>query len=245
MEHLNQIGYELGRAVSAGDCFFDAMAQGLSRNNIAIPAEYQGSTGYKKLREVCNKYAKDNQQDANNWLVKGRDAKELREYLMTVRFTAPEAEEGYGKKLLPSGTALWGRPDIDGRIICEKFQVRLHLLEIAVIDNNITLIHQLIDSNGSRTLSEREIAGIYNDERTIHLAVYQNSLHFVPILRKNVKNEAENNELENNNEEATRASGAGKRKRTISEDSLEEDSDDSDSTPIVQKIAKKIKLGST
>jgi HEAT repeat protein len=189
-EHLVKVGYELGKAVGKGDCFFDAIGQELLRKNVVIPPEYQGQFVYKKLRKLCEKYAKTHQREDTHWLKRQftKGSNEYQNYLIAIAYTAPEAEDMWNKKLLPSAAALWGRPEIDGRIICEVLNVKLHIIELMVIETQIVLGHNLIDANGSKQLTdEKEISQIYNDNRVIHLAGYQYAYHWVPVSSKLLK----------------------------------------------------------
>ncbi len=184
LEHITKMGYELGKAIGKGDCFFDAVGQGLLRKNIVIISSAQRRTSVdKSLRQLCEKYAKVNQKNDTHWL-KRQLGKEHQNYLITVGYTAPEVEDMYRRKLLPSEAARWGAPDIDGRIICDVLNVRLHIMELIEVEGQIVINHQLIDADGSKQLiGDKQITEIYNDNRVIHLAGYQHALHWVPVYK--------------------------------------------------------------
>jgi hypothetical protein len=190
LEHLAKTGYELGKAIGKGDCFFDAVGQGLLEKNIAIPMEYQGQFVYKKLRQLCEKYAKNNREVNGHWL-KMQLAKannEYENYIMTIGYTAPEVEVMWKAKQLPSEVACWGEPHRDGRIICQELKIKLHVIELLVVENHVMLSHHLIDGNGSKPLvSDEEISKTYNDNKVVHLAGYQNTCHWVPVLVRTTK----------------------------------------------------------
>lgn len=184
-EYIEKIGYQLGTALSEGDCFFDAIDQGAERANVTIPNEYKGQFGYKILRQICNKFAKTHSEDKDHWLKKQieKDKGSHQDYLATIQYSAPEMEKMWKEDGLFSGTAIWGRPDIDGRIICDVLKIRLHILEIKQVEKDIIFNHQLIDGNGSQTILEKEINNLYGDEKIIHMVIYQGSLHYVPFMR--------------------------------------------------------------
>ena len=81
-----------------------------------------------------------------------------------------------------NGIGIWGRQHIEGRIICQALNIRLHIVEVMEMKGSIILNHQLIDATSSRTIGEEEANKIYDDVSVIHLSVYENSLHFVPLL---------------------------------------------------------------
>jgi hypothetical protein len=118
--------FQLGAAIGEGDCFFDAVAQGL--NQISGKEEYD----VKSLRLFCDEYAKK----LNNHWVKGainRDEGDkdnqkgtYEQYLTRVQFTAQEMEQNE-KEGLKLGPAVWGRPQIEGRMFCEQYHVQLHV----------------------------------------------------------------------------------------------------------------------
>ncbi len=189
LEYLNKNQCELGQAIGKGDCFFDAIGQGLVRQHISIPTEYSGESPCKKLRLISAVYAAKHQNTQHHWLkAKFKEEKEYENYLLMVGFTAAEVNALWQQHQLPAGVALWGRSDLDGRIISEVLNIRLHIIEIVVIEQQVVLAHQLVDANGSKPIvAEKEISALYNDTRIIHLAVYQHSLHFVPVLSKEIK----------------------------------------------------------
>lgn len=195
-------------AYSEGDCFFDSVAQALICQDIPIliREEKDGSDsknveGYKKLRLLCNDYVKSLPQDEErNWVkrefltmvrneIKSTDPNKTSEqvnkgalqkyndYLLRLPFTHPEMEEK--NKLGITGVATWGLPQIEGRIICEKLNIKLHVVKV-YDDQAVTKpAHQVVDEKSSRT---GESLVDYNDKRMIHIVVCRG--HYFPLVRK-------------------------------------------------------------
>ena len=94
-------------------------------------------------------------------------------------------------KLERLGAAVYGRQHIEGKIICEKLNVKLHVLEIEEhklddedgrgLQNKLIVTHQLVDSKESKSVNENFFdSTIYDDKNYIHLALYKG--HFVPLF---------------------------------------------------------------
>lgn len=160
--------FDVGIAMSKGDCFFDAIAQGLNQRS----GEVKYST--KSLRAFCDTYAKDKN---NTWVEKAniKDRQDHEQYLVSIQFTAQEMEdlENQGVRL---GTSLWGRQNIEGRMFCEAFGIVLHVIEIQR-DGSINRF--LFDSRGQ---TERYNPIIdYDDPNILHIVNHHN--HYVPLLK--------------------------------------------------------------
>ncbi len=188
-DHLAKVGLVIGTAYSEGDCFFDGISRQLESMNIPIsPDEKQQNVpGHKKLRLLCNQQVKKlDKSKEYNWIKQAieEDKQDYPTYLATVQYTAPEMEALKGKENLFSGVAIWGNQDIEGRIICQALSIQLHIIEIMTDnDGNIVLEHRLTDGGKSRQLNEKEANEIYGNPKVVHLAVYQGSLHFVPVMK--------------------------------------------------------------
>lgn len=181
-------GFSLGKALSKGDCFFDACAQTLNR--------IFGTNMHtvKSLRLLCHQYAvtldarcEANPQHNSNWIGKlFNDGQRYQEYLANIQFTAQEREAGAG--LGTDQLAVWGEPHIDGRIICQQLNVKLHVIEVrenpdpdAPQAEKIIVGHNLITSTGLRNVGAEGIN--WQDPRLIHIAILADGIHFVPVLR--------------------------------------------------------------
>lgn len=195
-------------AFSEGDCFFDGLAQALEKAHKTIPIDpkirNQNQLGYKKLRLLCDAYVKqlEKTQPGANWVKEAIEkdyrlahrndeksdqaAKKLsylyNNYLATIQHTASEMDVLQEQKRFPNH-AIWGRPHIEGRMLCETLGIRLHVLEMLVVDDELVFVHQLIDAQGVRSVSKAEGNRSYNDPETIHMVAYQGSLHFVPLVK--------------------------------------------------------------
>jgi tetratricopeptide (TPR) repeat protein len=161
---------KVGSALSQGDCFFDAIAQNL--NQRTSKEEYT----IKSLRLLCDEYAKD---PKNTWLAIANkiDREDHNSYLVRIQFTAQEMaeKEKLGLKL---GTAVWGRPKVEGRIICEKLVKKLHVIEI---QENGTVNRFLVNDKGEEENLNQIVD--YNDSNILHIINYHN--HFVPLIVAN------------------------------------------------------------
>lgn len=173
--------YRIGRAFDQGDCFFDAVAQRL--NQRLKSHKYEA----RSLRKLCADYI----QNKHCPPVFIRKAAEYRmtpyilcEYLA---FTATDLKKVKRTAVnLDLETAIWGDPDIEGRIICYELNIRIHLIEIqAAIDTENPLpiiLEQLISKSGVKSLEHPLDKAAYDQADLIHLVVSGN--HFVPLLVK-------------------------------------------------------------
>lgn len=79
----------------------------------------------------------------------------------------------------------WGQPMEEGFALCNWLDVQLHVIEVTIdVNRKIVIYHNLVTSNSKdkRITDEREIRALYDNPRTVHMANYQGSLHFVPVL---------------------------------------------------------------
>ena len=139
-------------AIKTGDCFFDSVAQGLNELNIK-PDHYFTA---KSLRKDCADYVEQHgKQDSYAYKAVIKDAaiggyfvaiegpygpiqdpktkinmidekKTFHEYLKNIKNMATGA----------GSAPIWGRPEIEGRMICEKYKVKIEViaLETSVMD---------------------------------------------------------------------------------------------------------------
>jgi hypothetical protein len=66
-------------------------------------------------------------------------------------------------------------------MLCQKYGIKLHLIEKLHTDGQEVVGHQLVDSSGARSMDEN--ASLYNDPQMIHI-LNEGLSHFVPILHK-------------------------------------------------------------
>jgi hypothetical protein len=64
-------------------------------------------------------------------------------YLAHIQLTVAEQD------ILNLGAAIWGRPEIEGCVLCWKCEIKLHLIEKRNIGGRDIISHQLIGSSGS------------------------------------------------------------------------------------------------
>ncbi|GFU91911.1 uncharacterized protein TNCV_2085881, partial [Trichonephila clavipes] len=164
-------GFKIGAAVGEGDCFFDSVAQGL--NELKDKGLITGSRRFsvKSLRESCKQYAQQvNQSEKGSWLdnaLKGEGEK-LRKYIPRIEFTAEDIENANSSSeiTIPKlENAIWGRPEIEGKMICEKYGAKIRIIELR--DEEIGGLHVTEDKVGM-------------DDNIIYIVNYRN--HFVPLL---------------------------------------------------------------
>jgi hypothetical protein len=191
-----------GVALDLGDCFFDAVALALNEKN--------GNEEYDiiKLRNVCKKYVVAHRNDKDNEIMKLiLNKEELVNKTGTYEDNAikipPVSREKVdsdrlgeyiqkmGIEVGSSRLPIWGDYEIEGRIFCKEFNIKLHVVKIEEEENTRKKMEQewgamaenvIIDKNG---LDEDHIVSDYkspfDDKNIIHLAVYRK--HFVPILK--------------------------------------------------------------
>ena len=172
--------FTLGVATGKGDCFFDSVAQAL--NMLHKTNEYT----IKSLRLLCEEYVKSNEHAwVKQTLIKDeRGESGYHNYLARIAFTSEEMKQPELESIFRSG-AVWGRPDIEGRIICEKLKINLHIIEVrneGEIADGVLSTEQIISSlsgKGIEPLNPEE----YSQKNLIHLVNYKN--HFVPLLPAN------------------------------------------------------------
>ncbi|APR99049.1 OTU domain-containing protein [Wolbachia endosymbiont of Folsomia candida] len=189
--------FEIKSAIGGGDCFFDSIAQGLKQ----LKPEMDFTV--KSLREVCKRLAIDNQQLRGKVI---RDARSIQDptvivpnsdisddelwniYLASIEYTFEDIEQirinnptlyqsltnlKYGNTLQ---VPIWGRPDIEGQLICKEYSIELHIVEKLPI---VGWSNQVVDGSGSRSVDDID----YNEVDTIRI-INRGTNHFEPILNK-------------------------------------------------------------
>jgi hypothetical protein len=178
--------FEEGAAYDKGDCFFDSVAQGLEAVGKTIPGHAKHE-GYKKLRVLCNTYVKEygRLSPTENWpkTEMDEDAKTgvstYQDCLSTSQHTQSEMEEQ--KKLgFFTGYSTFGRPHIEGRIICEKFDVELHIVELIEYKGTIIVQHTHVNAERSKQVELEEID--LASPKILHVAIYKD--HYTSIFSR-------------------------------------------------------------
>ncbi|MBS9529158.1 ankyrin repeat domain-containing protein [Wolbachia endosymbiont of Ceratitis capitata] len=161
--------FYLGHAINNGSCFFDSFRQSLEQQKgIKVTVE--------QLRNECKRFAQDNPPE---WFISkiGNDFDEVESELVNRGITCNQYINSIGKN------EFWGRSDIEGRVLCDKYGVKLHVAEsnpLHTIDKQQDpFLHQLIDSSGSK-------AGKidYSHNSALHM-VNGGHDHFQPLLYRN------------------------------------------------------------
>lgn len=160
--------FQLGRAATAGDCFFDSIAQVVNQRIHTV----------KSLRLTCEKYARGEHHTWVKQLIEA-DHQNFETYLSGIVFTGEEIENG-NQELLGIAAAVWGRPEIEGRILSGKLGIHLHIIEVLASSiDGVQIMEQIIDSEGSCSIDHLKEED-YNNPDFVHLVVHQN--HFVPLI---------------------------------------------------------------
>ncbi|MFJ5423140.1 hypothetical protein ACIPNH_00210, partial [Wolbachia endosymbiont of Drosophila barbarae] len=165
-------GFKIGAAVSAGDCFFDSVAQRL--NELKGKGLIASDEGFnvQSLRRGCKEYAqRELNTSKNSWLNKllDKESEKLPEYIPRIEFTAEDiknASSGSAVGILNLQNAIWGRPEVEGKMICEKYDVKIKIIELR--DEEIGEVHVTKGKLGT-------------GNNIIYIVNYRN--HFVPLLK--------------------------------------------------------------
>ncbi|GFV68821.1 protein translocase subunit SecA 2 [Trichonephila clavipes] len=188
--------FTIEETVGGGDCFFDSVAKGLRQ----LKPDMQFTV--ESLRVVCRDLAGDNQdikkkviddarQDPlNNPSVQAPhpDVSNNDElwgfYLSSIEYaresrdkisTKDNIECRYGNTL---HVPIWGRPEIEGQMICQKYNIKLHVIEY---NPRFGLLHQVIDSSGSQPVENIN----YDEENVVHI-INENNSHFKAVIRQEI-----------------------------------------------------------
>ncbi|WP_338482315.1 ankyrin repeat domain-containing protein [Wolbachia endosymbiont (group A) of Ophion costatus] len=181
---------KIGVALKTGDCFFDSVAQGLNELNIKPGFHFTA----KSLRKDCADYAGANKNpdqwvynviigDAEEYFVpqkdpdgevisengynKQDDIKSFFKYLEAIKNMATES----------SSPPIWGRLDIEGRMICAKYKVKIEVIEL--------LEEPIKGSTENQYFIQSEQGEGDNVVRVVNY-----KMHFVPLL-KNLEKDIE------------------------------------------------------
>ncbi|WP_425385045.1 ankyrin repeat domain-containing protein [Wolbachia endosymbiont (group B) of Schoenobius gigantella] len=165
--------FYLGHAINNGSCFFDSFRQSMEQQKgIKVTVE--------QLRNECKRFAQDNPPD---WFISkiGKDFDEVEGDFVNRGITCNQYINSIGKN------EFWGRSDVEGRVLCSKYGVKLHVAESnpfnATDEQQDPYLHQLIDSSGSRSAGEYNRID-YDDNNVLHI-VNKGSNHFQPLPYRN------------------------------------------------------------
>ncbi|CAI5594043.1 MULTISPECIES: OTU domain-containing protein [Wolbachia] len=158
--------FYVGQAIGNGSCFFDSFRQSLEQQTgEQVTAE--------KLRNDCREFAQKNPPKwFTNAIVNSHDNNGQHR---------SETVDNYTADIMCNSR--WGDPDVEGRILCEKYKVKLHVIENQTVDNQDLSLHELIDNSGSKSAGEYNKVD-YDDSSTVHI-INKGGLHFEPLLDRN------------------------------------------------------------
>ncbi|WP_265025482.1 OTU domain-containing protein [Wolbachia endosymbiont (group A) of Bibio marci] len=162
--------FYVGQAIGNGSCFFDSFRQSLEQQT-------GEQVTVEKLRNDCREFAQKNPPEwfidaiANSYDNNGQRRN--------------ETVSDYTANIM--NNSRWGDSDIEGRILCEKYGVKLHVVEsnpLRAIDiQQDRFLHQLIDNSGSKNAGKYNKVD-YDDSSIVHV-INKGGLHFEPLLDRN------------------------------------------------------------
>ncbi len=164
--------FYVGQAIGNGSCFFDSFRQSLEQQTgVQVTVE--------QLRNDCKRFAQNNPPEwfkhaiAHSYNNNGQRRN--------------ENLNAYAANIMSNNR--WGDPEVEGRILCGKYGVKLHTAEsnpLHTIDKQQDpFLHQLIDSSGSKNAGEYNRID-YNDNSVLHI-VNSGHAHFEPLLNRLVQ----------------------------------------------------------
>lgn len=163
--------FKIGSARDNGGCFFDCIAQSL--NAIHNSNEYDE----KSLRLACFEFYLKNTALVAKWNdIDAHHGKYLGDYSY-VQFTEAELDM-MAANIAPT----WGRPGIEGRILCEVLNLK-HILVVEVLkvdDVEYQPIYSVCTADGLHEVYDA--SDIKYDENTPILMNISGDLHFTPVL---------------------------------------------------------------
>ncbi|OEY86419.1 hypothetical protein BIY23_04310 [Wolbachia pipientis] len=175
-----------GTAPKDHSCFFHSFQQSLEQQRgIKVSA--------KQLRKDCADFA--NSVSVPDWFKNAINASyELRHNNQTEKHEEvlrKETIDQYKEKIMQDYR--WGDPDIEGKILCKKYNVKLHIIEknplCTTSSDQPQFLHQLIDADKNCNVDASDSTGLYNgiysDSSIIHIINMGNN-HFDPVLDKNL-----------------------------------------------------------
>ncbi|WP_353273619.1 tetratricopeptide repeat protein [Wolbachia endosymbiont (group A) of Agelastica alni] len=152
--------FRVGQAIADGNCFFDSFRQELEQ-------QLKIKVTVKRLRQYCKEFAQNNPPE---WFINA--IANSHDNNGAVRKETPDS---YIVNILSNNR--WGDSEVEGRILCEKYRVKLHIVEKHVVEGKELWLDQIVNSEGSRSMDSID----YNEENTIHI-INRGNAHFEPIL---------------------------------------------------------------
>ena len=175
--------FHIGQAIANGSCFFDSFRQGLEQQKgIEVTV--------KQLRKDCKEFAQNNPPQ---WFISeiGNDFDEVKGEFVNRGITCDQYVDSIEKN------EFWGHSDIEGRILCGKYGVKLHIAEYNSSTKNyehtvsgMEYTRKIYSSKADEVAKRnpREVCSVQMDstkvyelDNTIHI-INKGSSHFEPLL---------------------------------------------------------------
>ncbi|XGA08004.1 MAG: ankyrin repeat domain-containing protein [Wolbachia endosymbiont of Xenopsylla cheopis] len=161
--------FQIGQSVTDGNCFFDSFRQGLQQQRgITVTSE--------QLRKICQEFVQ--QGNLPKWfkdnITNSCDNSGNKRHETVIQ---------YIKNIMDCNR--WGNPEVEGRILCQKYNVKLHIAET---QNMATggYIHQII----SAAAGPKSVDNVSYRRNMIHM-INKGNNHFEPILRRQNREEVQ------------------------------------------------------
>ncbi|MDR2831411.1 MAG: hypothetical protein LBV62_00605 [Rickettsiales bacterium] len=155
--------FYVGKAISNGSCFFDSFRKGLEQQKeIKVTAQ--------QLRMDCKRFAQNNPPEwfksaiAHSYDNNGQHRN--------------ETVDAYTANIMDNSR--WGDPEVEGRILCEKYGLKLHIIEKYSVEGQEIWTNQIVDESKSESVNEIN----YNEVNIIRI-INRGALHFEPLLDRN------------------------------------------------------------
>jgi len=169
----------LSAALEGGDCFFDAFAQ-------AVNALQKTELTAKSLRQKCYDYystSEDNKREINKLHEETYTNKTNVADYTRMQYTKDDLDKNF------DGIApLWGRPHIEGKILCKALglegMIVIEIIKDPETSNLVLNYLKITTQNGEQKISIEQANELIDKAQYPVLAVTQEDLHFVPLLPK-------------------------------------------------------------
>lgn len=188
---------KIGAAIKTGDCFFDSVAQGL--NELKLGHHFTAKSLRKDWEDYVEQHGK---QDI--WAYKAviKDAAiggyfvalegpngpiqdpQTEVYLIDKKKTFHEYLKNIKNMATGAGSApIWGRPNVEGRMICDKYEVELYIYSIDEESQKVTVTKITAHDDDPEVFMEDinlNQLEIDSSKKTVGVVNYMR--HFVPLL---------------------------------------------------------------
>lgn len=168
--------FHVGESIANGSCFFDSFRKSLFQQKDTV-------VSVEQLRKDCQEFALST--TIPEWFERAIKEKSENGNSEGQILNLDE----YKESILNHTT--WGDPDIEGRVLCAKYGVKLHVIEAnpwyESDKKQDEFLHQIIGGKGNLNLdndSESIVQVKYDDDTIVHVINFGRN-HFEPLLDKN------------------------------------------------------------